>query len=113
MTYKEKYSQINKSLQKIGGERPDFMINFGSLHKYATANSSLNRKNRELIALGISISTQCDKCICFHMHDCFEAGASRDEIMDCIEVAVLMGGGPALMYATQAYDAMNEYYPPV
>jgi len=41
--------------------------------------------------------------------DAIKAGATDEEILETIGVSVLMGGGPALMYATHAYEAMKEF----
>ena len=46
-----------------------------------------------------------------HVHDAVAAGATRQEFMETIAVAVMMGGGPALMYATQAQDAIEQFQP--
>lgn len=40
-----------------------------------------------------------------------DAGATRDEIAAALEVAVLMGGGPATVYAGEAMAALDEPLP--
>ena len=35
------------------------------------------------------------------------AGATPEAVVEALEVAVVMGGGPALMYATRAYEALQ------
>ncbi len=37
-----------------------------------------------------------------------KAGASKQELVETIDVAVLMGGGPAVIYGTQALAAVEE-----
>jgi alkylhydroperoxidase/carboxymuconolactone decarboxylase family protein YurZ len=51
----------------------------------------------------------CDGCIAFHVHDALEAGATRSDILDTIGVAVMMGGGPSVVYGTDAYRALEEF----
>lgn len=85
------------------------MSGFSQLHKGAAADGTLSSKTKELIALGIAIAVRCDGCIAYHVHDALEAGASRDEVVGAIGVAILMGGGPALMYAAEAYEALQQF----
>jgi AhpD family alkylhydroperoxidase len=69
---------------------------------------ALGTKEKELIALGIAICATCDYCIAIHVKKCFEAGATREEIAEACGVAILMGGGPALTYATFVAQALEE-----
>lgn len=52
---------------------------------------------------------RCDGCIAFHVHDAVKAGASRKEIVETIGVAVLMGGGPSVMYGCEALAALDQF----
>jgi AhpD family alkylhydroperoxidase len=85
------------------------MASFGALHSSALAESALDTKSKELIALGIAIAVNCDGCIAFHVHDALNAGASRQETMEAIGVAILMGGGPSMVYGCEAMEALNEF----
>jgi len=108
MNYTDKYEHIKSVLRKLGRDSPDMMQHFGALHKSSIKAGSLPNKTKELIALGISISIRCNECIIYHLNDAMRAGATEGEILETINVAVMMGGGPALMYATHAYEAMKE-----
>jgi AhpD family alkylhydroperoxidase len=55
----------------------------------------LSAKTKELVALAISIVVHCEGCIAYYVHDAVEAGATRQELLETISVALLMGGGPA------------------
>ena len=52
---------------------------------------------------------RCDGCIAFHVHDVLVAGASHEEVIEAIRVAILMGGGPSVVYGTQALEALKEF----
>ena len=56
----------------------------------------------------ISIAARCDGCIGAHVAAALKAGASKQELVETIDVAVLMGGGPAVIYGTQALAAVEE-----
>ncbi|NBD94914.1 MAG: carboxymuconolactone decarboxylase family protein [Gammaproteobacteria bacterium] len=85
------------------------MAAFGQLHKTNASDGALSAKTKELIALGIAITVRCDGCIAFHVHDAIQAGASRAEIVEAIGVAILMGGGPSMVYGTEALSALEQF----
>jgi len=77
--------------------------------KPASTDGALSAKVKELIALAIGIVVHCAGCISFHIHDAIEAGASREEIVDAISFAIMMGGGPAVVYGSQALEALEQF----
>lgn len=107
--YPELHTHLQNLTGRLGSDIPDTMAGFGSLHKGAMADGVVSAKTKELVALAIAIAVRCDGCIAYHVHDALAAGASKDEIVEIIGVAVLMGGGPALMYGAEAYEAVEQY----
>lgn len=62
-----------------------------------------------MIALGIAITVRCDGCIAYHVHDSLQAGSSSEEILETIGVAVMMGGGPSVVYGCEAMEALDQF----
>ena len=81
---------------------------FQELHRAATAPGALPASIKELLALAIAISTQCDGCIAWHVTNAVKAGSTRDEVLEAIGVAVMMGGGPATYYGAKAATALDS-----
>ena len=79
------------------------------MHEASLKPGALDTKTKELIALGIAITVRCDGCISFHVHDAMEAGASQGEIAETVSVAILMGGGPSVVYGIEAMQALSQY----
>ncbi len=106
------FKQINKDNNTLTREyrnaSPDTMQAFAQLHKSAIRAGALSVKEKELIALGIGICVRCDVCIGAHVAAALAAGASREEITEAIDVAVLMGGGPSVAYGSQALAAVDQ-----
>ncbi|MGW8319903.1 MAG: carboxymuconolactone decarboxylase family protein [Candidatus Promineifilaceae bacterium] len=100
---------LEQGLGQLGHELPGPMSGFARLHRKATADGALTSSVKEMMALAISIVGGCEGCIAYHVHDAIEAGASRDELLETIGVAVLMGGGPASIYATHAMEAVDQF----
>ncbi len=66
-------------------------------------------KTKELVALGIAVAVRCDPCIAFHVETARKHGATRDEVMETVAMAIYMGAGPSVMYAAQAVEAYDQY----
>ncbi len=109
--YVEYHQHLEERLGQLGQELPGPMSGFARLHKKAVEEGVLNAKTKELMALAISIAVRCDGCIAYHVHDAVKAGATRAELLETIGVAILMGGGPASMYAAHALDAIDQFLP--
>lgn len=93
----------------IGAELPDVMGAFGKLHETSMKPDALEAKHKELLAVAISIAIRCEGCIACHVKDAVAAGATREEMMETIGVAIMMGGGPSVAYCAEAQVALEEY----
>lgn len=79
---------------------------FQTLMKDSSPEGGLDVKQKELIALGIGVTSRCEPCIYSHVEKCLKAGATSREIMDAAGVAVMMGGGPVYTYTTVVAAAL-------
>ncbi len=102
---------LEERLTQLGKEIPGPMTGFARLHKKAVEAGALDSKTKELMALAIGIAVHCEGCIAYHTHDAVAAGASRADLLETIGVALMMGGGPASMYAAHALDAIEQFLP--
>ncbi len=100
--------EINNNLGRFSKETPTQMQAFMNLMQ-ATEQGVLAKKQKELIAVALAVIKQCKWCIAFHVNNALDAGATKKEILESAWMAVLMGGGPALMYAQLVLDALNEF----
>jgi AhpD family alkylhydroperoxidase len=111
-SYPEQLTRIQGNMSRLSQREPETMSAFSSLHEAAAEPGVLDFKTKELIALAIAVSLRCDGCIAFHTHDALEAGASPEEIMEALSVAILMGGGPSVIYATHVAEALEQFEAP-
>lgn len=105
------HQHLKDRLGQLGRELPGPMSGFSRLHNKAVETAALDKKTKELMALSISIAIHCEGCIAYHTHDAIEAGATRAELLETIGVAMMMGGGPATVYAAHAMDAIDQFLP--
>lgn len=106
---KEMLAETKRITGQIASEHPDFMKGLGAFHDAAMADGVLSGKTKELIAVSLAVGKQCEYCIAFHVHAALEAGATREEIMEAVFVACLLGGGIAWMYAKVARQAIEDF----
>lgn len=107
--YPEMHQHLEGLIGRLAGEAPGAMRGFAQMHEGAVAEGALTNGMKELIALGIAIAVRCDGCIAYHVHDALNAGATRQQIVETIGVAVMMGGGPAVVYGSEALEAVDQF----
>ncbi len=101
--------ELSGLTKQLRSGAPDVMKAFSAMAQAATATKALDTKTKELVALGIAVAVRCDPCITFHAESARTHGASRDEIMETVGMAIYMGAGPSVMYAAQAVEAYDQY----
>ena len=98
-----------KNMKGIGEKMPEAWGHFKEFLGAVEKEGALSSKVKELIALSLAVKGQCHWCIAIHVKKCLGYGASKEEVMESAMVAVLMGGGPALMYVKEVQDALEEF----
>jgi AhpD family alkylhydroperoxidase len=96
-------------LRNLRGGASEVMKHFAAIAQAALAPKALDAKTKELIALAISVAVRCDDCIAFHTKAAVEQGASRDEVLETLGMAIYMGAGPSAMYASHALGAFTQF----
>ena len=102
---------IGKSMATLRKAQPEAMQGFSQLAKAAMATGALSEKHKELMALAIGITQHCSGCIGFHVKALQRLQCTTAEFEEMLSVCVYMGGGPALMYASEAIAAWNAFAP--
>jgi len=82
---------------------------FSELDRHTFADGALAKKEKELIALGISVHKNCEPCMEWHINEALKSGATREQIIEALEVGIEMGGGPASVSARFAIDVLDYY----
>jgi len=104
-------NEIKTMMRTLRGDAPEVMKAFSGLAQAALTPKALDVKSKELIALGIAVAIRCDDCIGFHVKAALDHGATRAEIVETLGMAIYMGAGPAVMYATHALEAYEQFKP--
>lgn len=88
---------------------PEIYDGFSKLNKSAMAEGALSVKTKELMALALAVTRQCDGCIAAHARGAARAGAVDAEVAEAIGVALMMSGGPGTVYGPRAYAAFCDF----
>jgi AhpD family alkylhydroperoxidase len=81
---------------------------FLAMEKATYCDGALPKKEKELIAVGISVVKNCESCMQWHIEQAAADGASFEELLEAIEVGIEMGGGPATVSARFALQVMES-----
>lgn len=99
---------LSQPLKDLRAGAPDVMKAFSTMAQAALKGGALDTKTKELLAIAIGVAIRCDDCIAFHVKAALAAGATREEIMETLGLAVYMGAGPSVMYASHAAAALGQ-----
>jgi AhpD family alkylhydroperoxidase len=83
---------------------------FLEMERAAYSDGALPKKHKELIAIGISVATNCESCMQWHIEQAAAAGASEPEVLEAVEVGIEMAGGPGTVSARFALEVMESVY---
>lgn len=82
---------------------------YNAMHVAAMGDGALTAKTKELIALSIAITRECDGCIAAHARGAARRGCTVEEVTEMIGVAIMMNGGPGTVWGPRALAAYHEF----
>lgn len=75
-----------------------------NLDTNAYAEGALDVKTKELLGLVASTVLRCDDCIKYHLETSFKEGISKEEMMEAMGIATLVGGTIVIPHLRRAYE---------
>ena len=97
------YSKANLTkIKKLHELAPEAMKVYAAFDKLAVADGAIPVKYKELIAVGVAVTTQCPYCIDIHAAYARKAGATEAELAEAAIVAAALRAGGAITHATHA-----------
>ena len=84
---------------------------FFNLDTNTYRDGALPSETKELLALTASAVLRCNDCIDYHLEQCAKSGFSKDEIIDALNVALVVGGSiviPHLRHAVATLEILEE-----
>jgi ribonuclease HI len=84
------------------------MKRFFALDHQCYAEGALDSKTKELLGLVASCVLRCDDCITYHIVRCSEEGWKREEVIEALNVALIVGGSITIPHVRRAFARMRE-----
>jgi AhpD family alkylhydroperoxidase len=72
--------------------------------------SALDPKTKELLGLVASTVLRCNDCIAYHLDQCHQAGVTKAELLDALNVALVVGGSITIPHLRVAWDVVGQLY---
>ena len=107
LDWNEYQKQIIANNAQIGKANHEILKGYRGLSGAGASTDLLGGKTRELIALAVAVTRQCDGCIVTHVDAAIKQGATRKEIVEALAVAIAVNAGAALVFSSRVMDAFN------
>ena len=83
---------------------------FFALDNKAYVDGALNAKTKELMGLVGSMVLRCNDCIFYHIDRSIAEGATREELMETFNIALVIGGSIVIPHLRYAFEVMDDIF---
>jgi AhpD family alkylhydroperoxidase len=87
---------------------PDVLRGYAQLSSAAMAEGELSVGAKELLALAIAATRECDGCITSHARSAVRAGVTRSQVAEAMGVVIMMNGGPGTVWGPRVLRSYDE-----
>ena len=101
----------SKMNEKLLADNNKIVKRIFNLDTNAYAAGALDVKTKELLGLVASAVLRCDDCVKYHLETSYKEGVTREEMMEAMGIATLVGGTivvPHLRRAYEFWEALEE-----
>ncbi len=103
------FSEFRKRMnERILAEDNQVVRRFFALDTQTYRPGALDGKTKELLGLVASLVLRCDDCISYHVAQCRQAGASREEMFETFSVGLVVGGSIVIPHLRRAVDFLDR-----
>jgi len=97
-----------KMNERILAEPNQTIRRFFALDTQSYQPGALDAKTKELLGLVASMVLRCDDCISYHIAQCHQAGARRDELFETFSIALVVGGSIVIPHLRRAVAFLDQ-----
>jgi AhpD family alkylhydroperoxidase len=108
-TAQETLDELKAAGRQLRAAIPAVYSGYATMSAAAMGEGELPAKVKELIALAIAVTRECDGCVYAHAPGTARQGATAQEAAQAIGVAILMNGGPGTVWRPRTYAAFPEF----
>jgi AhpD family alkylhydroperoxidase len=104
----EVIGELRQPARDLREQIPEVINAYAAMQRAALADGALSAKVKELIALAIAVTRECDGCIGAHARGAARQNATEAEVAEAMGVTIMMNGGPATVWGPRALAAFRE-----
>jgi AhpD family alkylhydroperoxidase len=103
------FTEFRKRMnERILAEDNQVVRRFFALDSQTYRPGALDGKTKELLGLVASLVLRCDDCISYHVAQCRQAGATREELFETFSVGLVVGGSIVIPHLRRAVDFLDR-----
>lgn len=103
--FREYRERMNRRILEAGHRN---INRFFTLDGQAYEAGALDALTKEMAGLAASMVLRCDDCVSYHLIRCRELGASREQIFELFNVALVVGGSIVIPHLRRAVELLDE-----
>jgi AhpD family alkylhydroperoxidase len=111
LDWNEYQKQLATTVGDIAKTSPDIARGYRILSDAGSKTGKIDAKTRELIALAVAVTLRCDGCITVHTDGAAKQGATKEELIEALGIAITVNAGAALVYSARTLDAFAAKTP--
>jgi AhpD family alkylhydroperoxidase len=104
----EVLSELRQPARDLRDHIPEVIRGYADMQRAAMGDGALSAKVKELIALAVAVTRECDGCIGAHARGAAREHATEAEVAEAMGVAILLNGGPGTVWGPRALAAFKE-----
>ncbi len=93
-----------KMNEKLLADNNKIVKRIFNLDTNAYAEGALDVKTKELLGLVASTVLRCDDCVKYHLETSYKLGVNKEEMMEAMGIATLVGGTIVIPHLRRAYE---------
>lgn len=101
----KEFNDYRSKMNDVILEQKNLTLNrFFNLDMHAYADGALDAKTKEMLGLVASMVLRCDDCIKYHLETSYKHGVTKEEMMEAMGIATLVGGTIVIPHLRRAYE---------
>ena len=101
---KEVNDYRSKMNEKLLADNNKVIKRIFNIDTNAYMEGALDVKTKELLGLVASAVLRCDDCIKYHLETAYKNGVTKEEMMESMGIATLVGGTIVIPHLRRAYE---------
>lgn len=111
MGKREEFERERERLNALVSNEANLPIKrFFALDSQVYEDGALPRKTKELLGLVASLVLRCDDCVSYHLIQAKEQGVTKEEVVEALSVALVVGGSIVIPHLRRAFALLSELW---